>query len=180
LVGGIFAGYGYRTMPQMIVDEEARFSVGTDDAMSAEPLVADETNFSLPKMIFEVASSGCSCRKTSFKRRAENGGFVPKPVVQMPPLAMSEQLLSVPASHTLLGDEWVEMQKNGIRSYVKSGSSPLRAPESGSNCAGAFLLPRHAVLPLNLERTGPQMLLSRHRHGNSRAAPPARWRWTQG
>jgi hypothetical protein len=77
LVGGIFAGYGYRTMPQMIVDEEARFSVGTDDAMSAEPLVADETNFSLPKMIFEVASSGCSCRKPSFKRRAENGGFVP-------------------------------------------------------------------------------------------------------
>lgn len=77
MVGGIFAGYGYRTMPQMIVDEEARFSVGTDDAMSAEPLVADETNFSLPKMIFEVASSGCSCRKPSFKRRAENGGFVP-------------------------------------------------------------------------------------------------------
>jgi hypothetical protein len=76
LVGGIFAGYGYRTMTQMFVDEEARFSVGTDDAMSAEPLVADETNFSLPKMIFEVASSGCSCRKPSFKRRAENGGFV--------------------------------------------------------------------------------------------------------
>lgn len=78
MVGGIFAGYGYRTMPQMIVDEEARFSVGTDDAMSAEPLVADETNFSLPKMIFDVASSGCSCRKPSFKRRAENGGFVPQ------------------------------------------------------------------------------------------------------
>lgn len=40
LVGGIFAGYGYRIMPQMMVDEEARFSVGTDDAMSAVPLVA--------------------------------------------------------------------------------------------------------------------------------------------
>jgi len=43
LVGGIFAGYGYRIMPQMMVDEEARFSVGADDAMSAVPLVADET-----------------------------------------------------------------------------------------------------------------------------------------
>ncbi len=40
MVGGIFAGYGYRIMPQMMVDEEARFSVGMDDAMSAVPLVA--------------------------------------------------------------------------------------------------------------------------------------------
>jgi hypothetical protein len=43
LVGGIFAGYGYRIMPQMMVDEEARFSVGADDAMSAVPLVTSET-----------------------------------------------------------------------------------------------------------------------------------------
>lgn len=67
MVGGIFAGYGYRIMPQMMVDEEARFSVGTDDAMSAVPLAADVTNLSLPKMIFEVALSGCSCRKPSLK-----------------------------------------------------------------------------------------------------------------
>ena len=67
LVGGIFAGYGYRIMPQIMVDAETRFSVGATDAMSAVPLAADETNLSLPKMIFEVASSGCSCRKPSLK-----------------------------------------------------------------------------------------------------------------
>lgn len=67
LVGGIFAGYGYGIMPQIMDDAKTRFSVGADDAMSAVPLAAEETNLSLPKMIFEVASSGCFCRKPSLK-----------------------------------------------------------------------------------------------------------------